>query len=426
VENLVDGGPMPDAAPAPAGRCRHCASPLARTFCDLGMSPLANSYVPPERRMDMEPFYPLHAYVCERCFLVQLEEFESPEEIFSEYAYFSSYSQSWLVHARAYTREVTPRFGLGKGSLVVEIASNDGYLLQYFQELGVPVLGIEPAANVARVALDKGIPTRVTFFGAETARALRAEGIEADLLLGNNVLAHVPRLHDFVEGLALLLKPRGVITMEFPHLLQLIRQTQFDTIYHEHFSYFSLLSVERVFAAHGLRVFDVDRLETHGGSLRIFVARDDDGSKPTGPRVLALRDEEERDGLGRLDPYLAFGERVRQAKRDLLRFLIDAKNQGRSIVGYGAPAKGNTLLNYCGVGPDLIDYTVDRSPHKQGRMLPGVRIPIEDPERIRVTRPDYVLILPWNIRDEVMAQMAHVREWGGRFVVPIPAVAVVG
>ncbi len=417
------------AYPGPSGTegvggCRHCGAPLEHTFCDLGMSPLANAYVPAGCLGAKEAFYPLHVYVCGRCLLVQLQEFESPQEIFSDYAYFSSYSESWLAHARAYTAEVTSRFGLGASSHVVEIASNDGYLLQYFRAGGVPVLGIEPAANVAHVAIEKGIPTRVAFFGTETARALRAEGVHADLLLGNNVLAHVPQLHDFVEGLKLLLKPGGVITMEFPHLLQLIRQNQFDTIYHEHFSYFSLFAVEQVFARHQLRLFDVESLETHGGSLRIFAAHDGDVDRDPSARLQALRDEERGAGLTSLEGYRAFGDAVKRAKRDLLRFLIDAKDQGKTVAGYGAPAKGNTLLNYCGIGPDFIDYTVDRSPHKQGRALPGVHIPIHDPDRIRATRPDYVLILPWNLKNEVMNQMAYVREWGARFVVPIPAVTV--
>ncbi len=406
-----------------AGGCRHCGAVLEHTFCDLGMSPLANSYRTAEQRTEMEPFYPLHVLVCGACLLVQLRQFHGPEEIFTDYAYFSSYSQSWLAHAEAYAIEMTARLALGPTSQVVEIASNDGYLLQYFVQQQIPVLGIEPAANIARVAQEKGIPTRVEFFGADTARALRATGIHADLLLGNNVLAHVPHLHDFVSGMKLLLKPGGVITMEFPHLLQLMRQTQFDTIYHEHVSYFSFLAVEKVFAAQGLRLFDVRQIPTHGGSLRIFAAHDDE-AHPEGPAVLALRAEEAAAGLGDLAAYRDFAERVKHVKRDLLRFLIDAKDRGKTVVGYGAPAKGNTLLNYCGVRTDLIDYTVDLSPHKQKKMLPGVHIPIESPDRIRETRPDYVLILPWNLKDEIMEQMAHIRTWGGTFVVPIPNVAV--
>jgi SAM-dependent methyltransferase len=412
---------QPDAM---LSRCRNCGNALEQTFCDLGMSPLANSYRTPEDRNAMERFYPLHVLVCGSCFLVQLPEVESPEDIFSDYAYFSSYSQSWLAHAEAYTADMTARLGLGATSQVVEIASNDGYLLQYFVEREIPVLGIEPAANVARVAQEKGIPTRVAFFGADTARAMRNEGIQADLLLGNNVLAHVPRLHDFVEGMQILLRPGGVITMEFPHLLQLMRQTQFDTIYHEHFSYLSLLAVEQVFAAHGLRVFDVAQLSTHGGSLRIFAAHDNDPVHTLRPAIEALRAEEAAAGLGGLAAYRDFAERVKRTKRNLLRFLIDAKDRGKTVVGYGAPAKGVTLLNYCGVRTDLVDYTVDLSPHKQHKMLPGIQIPIEHPNRIRETQPDYVLILPWNLKDEIMRQMSHIRDWGGAFVVPIPELEI--
>ena len=410
---------MTHHAVAPS-RCRCCGSALEHTFCDLGMSPLANSYRTVDDQTATEAFYPLHVYVCGTCFLVQLPEAESPEAIFSDYAYFSSYSQSWLAHAEAYTRHMTALLDLGTTSQVVEIASNDGYLLQFFAQQQIPVLGIEPAANVASVAQKKGIPTRVAFFGANTARELRAEGVHADLLLGNNVLAHVPRLHDFVEGLTILLKPDGVITMEFPHLLRLMRQTQFDTIYHEHFSYFSLLAVEKVFAAHGLRLFDVTQLPTHGGSLRIFASHDADVTHPVQPSVAALRSDEIAAGLDDLSTYSDFSERVKRTKRSLLRFLIDARDRGETVVGYGAPAKGVTLLNYCGVRTDLLEYTVDLSPHKQHKMLPGVHIPIEAPDRIRETRPDYLLILPWNLKDEIMEQMAHIRTWGGAFVVPIP------
>jgi SAM-dependent methyltransferase len=373
-----------------------------------------------------EPYYPLTVYVCERCLLVQLPESESPEAIFSDYAYFSSYSNSWLEHARRYVEAMIERFGLGASSQVVEIASNDGYLLQYFAARGVPVLGIEPAANVADAAIAKGIPTRIEFFGADSARRLVGEGIRADLLLGNNVLAHVPVLHDFVEGLALALAPGGVLTMEFPHLARLIAENQFDTIYHEHFSYFTLAVVQRVFAEHSLAVFDVEELPTHGGSLRVYARHADDASKGIGERVAALLAGEAAAGLDRLEGYLAFDGKVREVKRALLEFLIGVRRAGKSVVGYGAAAKGNTLLNYCGAGPDLIDYVVDRSPHKQGRFLPGTRIPIVHPDRLAETRPDFVLILPWNIKEEIMEQMAHVRRWGGRFVVPIPEVAIQG
>jgi 2-polyprenyl-3-methyl-5-hydroxy-6-metoxy-1,4-benzoquinol methylase len=390
------------------------------------MSPLANSYIEPDAQRSMERFYPLHAYVCSKCLLVQLQEFESPEQIFGDYAYFSSYSESWLEHARAYVEDVSARFGLTAANQVIEIASNDGYLLQYFQRKSIPVLGIEPAANVAKVAEAKGIPSRVAFFGTETARALAKEGRLADLLLGNNVLAHVPDLNDFVRGLKIALKPAGVITMEFPHLLRLMQQNQFDTIYHEHFSYFSFLTVQRIFAHHGLRIFDVRELSTHGGSLRIFACHSELAGHPTTKNVTALIKEENTAGLDKLPAYRDFAERVRLTKRRLLTFLIQAKQDGKTVVGYGAPAKGNTLLNYCGVRTDFMDYTVDRSPHKQSRYLPGVHVPICHPDKIRETKPDYVLILPWNIRDEVMHQMAHIRDWGGKFVVPIPELTVLG
>lgn len=404
--------------------CRFCGAPLQHTFIDLGKSPLANSYLKPDQLNQMEPFYPLHVYVCERCFLVQLEEFETPDHIFSDYSYFSSYSDSWLQHARAYVEKVTARFELNGQSQVIEIASNDGYLLQNFIEKGVPVLGVEPAVNVAEAAKAKGIPTLVKFFGQTTAHELADDGMKADLVVGNNVLAHVPDLNDFVAGLKIVLKPYGVITLEFPHLMRLMAENQFDTIYHEHFSYFSLITVEKVFASHGLTLFDVEELPTHGGSLRIYARHAKDDSKPVGPRVHNLRSQEEAAGFTRLEYYLSFSEQVKQTKRKLLTFLIAAKQEGKSIVGYGAPAKGSTLLNYCGVRSDFIDYTVDRSPHKQGYFLPGTHIPICHPDRVKETKPDYLLILPWNLKDEIMNQMAHIREWGGQFIVPIPEVAV--
>jgi SAM-dependent methyltransferase len=405
-------------------RCRACGAPLDQSFCDLGMSPLANSYLGLDDLDRRESFYPLHAFVCTECFLVQLAEFESPEHIFGDYAYFSSFSRSWLDHARTYVEQVTERFGLGPQSQVVEIASNDGYLLQYFVERGVPVLGVEPAANVAAVAQERGIPTHVGFFGTELASRLREEGIRADLLLGNNVLAHVPALNDFVAGMATLLAPDGLITMEFPHLLELMRHNQFDTIYHEHFSYFSFLTVSAVFARHGLRLFDVERLPTHGGSLRIYGCHDG-SDRPTSRRAEELGALEREAGLDRVSGYLAFPEQVRGTKRALLRFLVEAKEQGATIAAYGAPAKGNTLLNFAGVGTDFIDYTVDRSPHKQGQYLPGTHIPIHAPERVAETKPDYLLVLPWNLRDEILEDMAHVRDWGGRFVLPIPEISIV-
>ncbi len=404
--------------------CRFCGAPLTQTVVDLGMSPLANAYLEPGQLARGETFYPLHARVCEDCFLVQLERFEQPEVIFGDYAYFSSYSDSWLKHAEEYVRMATRRFGLREESLVVELASNDGYLLQYFVEERIPVLGVEPAANVAAAAEEKGIPTRVRFFGEAMARDLAEEGLHADLIIGNNVLAHVPELNDFVTGMKHLLKPRGVITMEFPHLVRLIEGNQFDTIYHEHFSYYSFLTVERIFAAHGLTLFDVDELPTHGGSLRIYGRHEEDDSRPVEERVRALRARELDGGYDTLAPYVAFGERVYETKRKLLSFLVGAKNEGKSVVGYGAAAKGNTLLNYCGVRTDFLDYVVDRSPHKQDRYLPGTRIPIVAPERIDETRPDYVLILPWNLKDEIIGQMEHIRDWGGKFVVPIPEVRV--
>ena len=404
--------------------CRFCRNLLNHTFVDLGMSPLSNAYLKLDTINKAEKFYPLHTYVCDNCFLVQLEEFETPDHIFSDYAYFSSYSETWLRHAENYTELMTQRFSLNANSQVIEIASNDGYLLQYFQKQNIPVLGIEPAANVAKVAEEKGIPSLVKFFGVSTAKELVAQGKQADLLLGNNVLAHVPNLNDFVAGMKIVLKPDGILTMEFPHVLQLILQNQFDTIYHEHFSYFSFLTVEKVFATHGLTLFDVEELPTHGGSLRIY-GQHNDGKKPISDRVSLLKSKEIEAGLDQRSTYLGFGEQVKATKRHLLSFLIDIKNRGKSVVGYGAPAKGNTLLNYCGIRTDLLDYTVDRSPYKQGLFLPGTHIPIYHPDKIIETKPDYLLILPWNIKDEIIEQMSHIREWGGKFVVPIPEVEVI-
>jgi SAM-dependent methyltransferase len=399
--------------------CRFCGAPVDAVFADLGSSPLANSYLPPERANGMEPFYPLRALVCGRCFLVQLEEFETPQAIFSDYAYFSSYSSSWLEHSRHYAEQMIGRLDLGTDSHVVEIASNDGYLLQFFHERQIPVLGIEPAANVAKVALQKGIPTLVEFFGRDTARSLAGESA-ADLLLGNNVLAHVPDLNDFVAGMKILLNPGGVITMEFPHLMRLIEDNQWDTIYHEHFSYFSFLTVGRVFEAHGLRLFDVEELATHGGSLRIYACHAEDESKSESPAARELRERERAAGYEELDTYLHYGRRVEADKRQILGFLIALKEQGQRIVGYGAPAKGNTLLNYCGVRRDFIDYTCDLNPHKQGHFLPGSHIPIRSPEAIREDKPDVVLILPWNLKQEITEQLSFIREWGGRFAVRTP------
>jgi 2-polyprenyl-3-methyl-5-hydroxy-6-metoxy-1,4-benzoquinol methylase len=409
---------------SPKAVCRFCEATLTRSFVDLGMSPLSNAYLTGEQLSCMEPFYPLRAFVCDSCFLVQLEQYETPAHLFGDYAYFSSYAESWLAHARMYVDSMIGRFGLNSTSQVVEIASNDGYLLQYFQQKDVPVLGVEPAANVAAVARATGIPTIVKFFGVETARELASEGHSADLLIGNNVLAHVPDLNDFVAGFRKLLKVDGIVTLEFPHLLELVLRSEFDTIYHEHFSYFSFLTAESVLAKHGLTVFDVQQLPTHGGSLRLFARNTNDASRPVTPAVARLRELESDAGLRRVETYGRFAEQVKETKRNLLEFLIAAKRAGKSIVGYGAPAKGNTLLNYCGIGNDFLDYTVDRNPRKQGRYLPGSHLPICNPDRVRETRPDYLLILPWNLKDEVMQQMAFVREWGGRFVVPIPRVEV--
>jgi SAM-dependent methyltransferase len=404
--------------------CRFCQAGLQRTFVDLGMSPLCESFLTQEQLNQTEPFYPLHAYVCEECFLVQVEEYVGPERIFSEYAYFSSYSRAWLEHAKSYTDMIVSRLGLDHTSQVIELGSNDGYLLQYLIARGIRVLGVEPAGNVAAAAIAKGVPSTTRLFGLETARELLAEGHHPDLIVGNNVLAQVADLNGFVAGMKKLLKPGGVITMEFPHLLRLMDENQFDTIYHEHFSYFSLMSTERIFAAHGLTLFDVEEMWTHGGSLRIYARHQEDAARPVGPRVRALLAREKTVGLDRPDRYAAFAEQVRETKRRLLEFLIGAKRQGKSIAGYGAPGKGNTLLNYCGIRTDFLDYTVDRNPYKHGRFTPGTHIPIYPPEKILETRPDYVLILPWNLKDEIMEQMSAVQSWGGQFVVPIPDVKV--
>ena len=407
-----------------SGHCRFCTQSLSHIFVDLGMSPLCQTHIATEQLNHMEPFYPLLVYVCDRCFLVQLQEYVSPIDIFTEYAYFSSYSDSWLKHAKQYTAMMAGRFNLDAKSHVVELASNDGYLLQYFLEKGIQVLGVEPAANVAQVAMKKGISCVVKFFGRQTAHELAGAGKHADVILGNNVLAHVPDINDFVGGMKILLKATGVVTMEFPHLMQLMQQNQFDTIYHEHFSYLSFSAVERIFAAHGLTLFDVDELPTHGGSLRIYARHVEDSSKPMTPRVAELRMREEQAGFGNIQQYLSFGEQVKETKRKLLEFLIRTKEDGKSIAGYGAPGKGNTLLNYCGIRTDFLDYTVDRNPYKQGKYTPGTHIPICPVEKIRETKPDFLLILPWNLKDEVMTQMVYIREWGGQFVIPIPEVTV--
>jgi len=415
VEGLVSA-----AGPA----CRFCSAPLTQTFVDLGLSPLANSLVAEEDLAREEPRFPLHACVCGSCLLVQLGEFASPQDIFEDYVYFSSFSDTWVEHARRYVEQMIERFGFDGGSRVVEIASNDGYLLQWFVERGVPVLGVEPAANVAAAAEAKGIPTVVRFFGEQTAGELVAEVGPADLVIGNNVLAHVPALNDFVAGLKVLLAPGGILTMEFPHLLHLIEKTEFDTIYHEHFSYFSALTVGRVFGAHGLRLFDVDELPTHGGSLRIYATHAAGSPHEDTGRWAELIERERAAGLADLATYARFDERVRAVRDGLVEFLEDARAEGGSVAAYGAAAKGVTLLNYCGIGPELVAYVADRSPHKQGLYVPGVRIPIRPPEHVGETKPDYLLLLAWNLKDEIVEQMSLVREWGGRFVTPVPEVAV--
>ena len=415
-----------DSLHAEAGfSCRACGTPLHHTFVDLGTSPPCQNVVLPEDMGKGERFYPLHAFVCHVCSLVQIDEVVPPDEIFAgEYAYFSSYSDSWVEHARRYVEAMVNRFGLGEESLVVEIASNDGYLLQHVVERGIPCLGVEPAANVAEAAVAKGVPSRVAFFGEEEAARMVDEGLRADLLLGNNVLAHTPYLNSFIAGLKTLLADTGVITIEFPHLLQLVDGNQFDTIYHEHYSYLSCTAVQRAFARHGLTLFDVEELSTHGGSLRIYARHDADHSKPVGDRVRDLLAREADWGVDELATYDAFAERVRETKRGLLDFLISAAREGKTVAGYGAPGKGNTLLNYCGIRTDLLAYTVDRNPYKQGTFTPGARIPVYDPSHVFETRPDYLLILPWNLRDEIAEQMNGIREWGGRFVVPIPQLEV--
>jgi len=415
---------MPAARQNVSAKCRHCNETLRHTVVDLGVSPLCESFVAPDQLNSMEPFYPLHVRICDNCFLVQLQEYVTPHEIFSEYAYFSSFSSSWVAHAKKYCIEITERLKLGAESLVVEIASNDGYLLQHFGPLGVPVLGVEPAANVARVAQEKGIPTHVGFFGVKLASELAQSHRKADLVVANNVLAHVPDINDFVAGIQALLKPEGIATVEFPHLEKLITLNQFDTIYHEHFSYLSASVVQRIALAHGLKIVDIEELITHGGSLRVYLAHQN-SSHRDGRAVGSILDREARMGLQTLQAYGTFADQVKKTKRNLLSFLIDAKNEGKRICGYGAPGKGNTLLNYCGIGTDFLDFTVDRNPYKHGRYTPGTHIPILPVEEIDRTRPDLILILPWNLRDEIVEQMRHVGNWGAKFVVPIPSVEVI-
>ena len=404
--------------------CRYCEAELTQNFIDLGMSPLSNSYLNTEQINKKESFYPLHVFVCSDCLLVQLEEFESPQNIFTNYAYFSSYSKTWLEHAQEYVNMMITRFGFDEKSQVIEIASNDGYLLQYFKEKKIPILGIEPAVNVGEVAKKKGIPTIFKFFGTETAKELVKLDKKADLLLGNNVLAHVPNLNDFVKGLKILLKPNGVITMEFPHLLQLIQQKQFDTIYHEHFSYFSFLVVQKIFSSHKLTIFDVDEISTHGGSLRIYAKHEENQEIKISENVLKLNKKEYEFGIDKMDIYSNFQKIIELLKQQIYEFFIGIKNEKKTIVGYGAPAKGNTLLNYCNISNEVINYTVDKNPHKQGLFLPGTHIPVESPEKIRATKPDYILILPWNLKEEIIQQINFIREWGGKFITVIPEVKI--
>ncbi|MBF0160227.1 MAG: class I SAM-dependent methyltransferase [Magnetococcales bacterium] len=408
--------------------CRFCHAPLNEVFVDLGTTPLANTYLTAAQLQQPELVLPLCCYVCSACLLVQLPSLETPEHIFSDYAYFSSYSDSWLEHARLFCQTAIERFRIDSSHLVMEIASNDGYLLRNFVAAGVPVLGIEPAANVAVVAQQQGIPTLVRFFGRQLAQELVQQGQQADLLIGNNVLAHVPDLNDFVAGLRLVLKPTGVLVMEFPHLLQLMQHNQFDTIYHEHFSYFSFTTVRQIFAHHGLTLFDVEQVATHGGSLRIYACvtpqSESASAHAINARVELLLQQERDAALHTLTPYQQFGQRAVQCRQQLRQMLTDLKSTGHRTVGYGAPAKGNTLLNYCGIGSDLIDYTVDRSPHKQGLFLPGSHLAILAPEQISVTKPDFVIILPWNLQQEIMTQLAFIRQWGGQFIIPIPTATV--
>lgn len=404
--------------------CRFCNTKVEHSFVDLGMSPLCQTHIKPEQLNSMEPFYPLHAYVCTNCYLVQLDEYVTPDEIFSDYDYFSSFSDSWVKHAKRYSDMITDRLALNEDNLVMEIASNDGYLLQHFVNKNIPVLGIEPAANVAAAAIEKGIRTTVKFFGEETATSVKQEYGSADLLLGNNVLAHVPNINDFVGGMKILLSEDGVLTMEFPHLLRLIEENQFDTIYHEHFSYLSFFTVEQIFAKHGLTLFDVEELPSHGGSLRIFGRHTENTKLEVTQRVEDLRNKEIEAGINDLALYQKYEEQVKETKRKLLEFLIEKKREGKQVVGYGAPGKGNTLLNYCGIRQDFLDYTVDRSPQKQGKYTPGCRLPILDPSEIKKTKPDYILILPWNLAKEIKDQHSYVSEWGGKFVIPIPEVKV--
>ena len=407
------------------GCCRFCGERLVHSVVDLGKSPLCENFLTRDQLVEVEPFYPLHAFVCDHCWLVQVEEYVSGTQIFGEeYAYFSSYSDSWLAHAKAYATMIAKRLDLGASSKVVEIASNDGYLLKNFVEMGVPVLGIEPAPNVGAVARAKGVSTQTRFFGVETGRALAAEGVQADLMCANNVIAHVPDLNDFVAGFQHVLKPDGTLTVEFPHLVNIVEGNHFDTIYQEHYCYHSLHTLSRVFEHHNMTVFDLDLIPTHGGSIRIYVRHTADTSRPVTNAVHRVRQEELSKGYADLAVYQAFAERVRETKRAFLDFLVTAKREGKSVVGYGAPGKANTLLNYCGVRTDFLDYVVDRNPYKHGKYLPGTHIPVHPTAMIERTRPDYIVILPWNLRDEIARQLDHTREWGAKLVVPIPQLEV--
>ncbi len=408
-----------------AVNCRFCNKPLTNIFVDLDTSPLSNAFIKKERIAEPERKYPLCAYVCDNCFLVQLDEFEKPENIFEDYAYFSSYSSTWLEHAKNYVDMIIEKFSFDKKNLIIEIASNDGYLLQFFKEKNIPCLGIEPAVNVAKVAKEKGIPTITKFFTVNTANELKRNNKNADLIIGNNVLAHVPNLNDFVQGLKILLKTTGIITLEFPHILQLIQKNQFDTIYHEHFSYFSLLTVEKIFSFYGLTIFDVDEIPTHGGSLRIYIKHLENKDISIHERISVLLKKEKDEGLENLSTYTNFIKSVNEIKKQLQEFVNDVKNSGEKIVCYGAAAKGNTLLNYCKIGTNFIDYVVDQNPHKQGLFLPGTHIPIKNPDEIKKTKPDYLIIMPWNLKNEIMEEMKIIRTWGGKFVIPIPEVKII-
>jgi len=404
--------------------CRFCNKTTNQIFIELGMLPLSNSFLNSEMIHQTESVYPLRVFFCKNCFLVQIEEFETPEKIFTNYAYFSSYSETWLNHAKNYVDMMIEKFGIERKNLVIEIASNDGYLLQYFKKKNIPILGIEPAVNVAKSATIKGIPTITKFFNEALARELIQQGKQADLIIGNNVIAHIPNLNDFVKGLKILLSTRGIITIEFPHLLQLMKNNQFDTIYHEHFSYYSFFVIQKIFSYHNLIIFDVEKLTTHGGSLRIFVRHPENSNLKISDNVNKILEEEKKYKLNEIATYENFSDKAKLIKKNLSEFLISVKNDNKKIVCYGAAAKGNTLLNYCGIDTDLIEYVVDRNPHKQGLFLPGSHIPIKDPDKIRETKPDYILITVWNLQDEIMKQISFIREWGGKFIIPIPEVKI--